>query len=312
MLPSLHLPKKSISVSSPPPRPTTAIKKREEIISSTSVPASIPLAAYKSFAEFQQRISRLKLGDSWHIDFSKSLVTISCHNDDYLLPKFEIFVDPSLQFSLRVFGWMLTEDHDLYGKYERSFANVTLSSLIQEIEQSLFCKGVDIPDPNTTASVQRHVIPRKFSYHEFQQSSSPKRFLQDEFLRSGNCPLLIFGKNQCSSCHGCGANLIYESRRKESRLKEPAKLFAPVKFTAPERIKLALQQNRLKCKQLEEQIEEIRRSLANNSKPVDPQLNQDLLSLFSGCDEKEMPPFMKLFWREQQNYINESKSSSIR
>ena len=212
----------------------------------------------------------------------------------------------------RIFGWMLTEDHDLYGKYERSFANVTLSNLIQEIEQSLLCKGIGIPDPKATASLQRHVIPRKFSYLEFQQSSSPRRFLQDEFLRAGNCPLLISGKNQCSSCLGHGANLIYESRRKESRLKEPAKLFAPVKFTAPERIKLTLQQNRLKCKQLEEQIEEMRQSLADNSKPVDPQLNQDLCSLFSGCDEKDVPPFMKLFWEEKQKYINESKSSSIR
>ena len=95
-------------------------------------------------------------------------------------------------------------------------------------------------------------------------------------------------------------------------MKEPAKLFAPVKFTAPERIKLTLQQSRLKCKQLEEQIEEMRQSLADNSKPVDPQLNQDLCSLFSGCDEKDVPPFMKLFWEEQQKYINESKSSSIR
>ena len=185
MLPSLHLPKKSISVSSPPPRPTTAIKKREENISS-ALPSSIPSAVYKSFADFQQRISKLKLGNSWHIDLSESLVTISSHNNDYLLPKFEIFVDPSLRFSLRDFGWMLTEDHDLYGKYERSFANVTLSNLIQEIEQSLMCKGIDIPDPKATASVQRHVIPRKFSYLEFQQSSSPRRFLQDEFLRSGN------------------------------------------------------------------------------------------------------------------------------
>ncbi len=84
------------------------------------------MAVYKSFPECQQLISKLKLGDSWHIDLSESLATISSHIDEYLLPKFEIFVDPSLQFSLGVFGWMLTEDHDLYGKYERSLANVTL------------------------------------------------------------------------------------------------------------------------------------------------------------------------------------------
>ena len=312
VLPSLHLPKKSLSVSPPPPRSTTAIKKREENISSTVSSSSVSMAVYKSFPEFQQRISKLKLGDSWQIDMSEFLVTIASNIEDYLLPKYEIFVEPSLKFSLRVFGWMLTDDHDLYGKYERSLTNVTLSNLIQEIEQSLLCKGIYIPDAKATASIQRHVIPRKFSFLEYQQSSSQKRWLQDEFLRSANCSLLLLGKNQCSSCLAQGANFIYESRRKESRLNEPAKLFAPIKFTAPERIKLTLQQNRLKCKQFEQQIEDMRQSLANHSKPVDPQLSKDLISLFSGCDEKDVPPFMKLFWEEQQNYIAESKSSSIR
>ena len=312
VLPSLNLPKKSISVPSYSSRDTTSIKKREESSSQIN-PSSIGTnAVYKSFPEFQQRISKLKLGNSWSIDFSESLVTISSHTDNYLLSKFEIFVDSSLQFTLRVFGWLLTDDHDLYMKYERSFINVTLSNFIQEIEQSFLCKGIDIPDVKAAALIQRHVIPKKFSFAKFQQSSSQTRFFQDEFLRSGNCPLLLSGKNQCSSCLAHGANFIYESKRKEVRLKEPAKLTAPVSFTSPERLKLTLQQHRLKCKQLEQQINEMRQSLENESKEVDPQLHQDFLSLFSSCEEKNVPPFMKLFWDEQQKYNKESKSSSIR
>ena len=109
--------------------------------------------------------------------------------------------------------------------------------------------------------IQRHVIPKKFSFAKFQQSSSQTRFCQDEFLRSGNCPLLLSGKNQCSSCLAHGANFIHESKRKEVRLKEPAKLTAPVSFTSPDRLKLTLQQHCLKCKQLEQQINEMRQSL---------------------------------------------------
>ena len=67
---------------------------------------------------------------------------------------------------------MLTDDHDLYGKYERSLTNVTLSNLIQEIEPSLLCKGIYIPGAKATASIQRHVIPRKFSFLEYEHSSS--------------------------------------------------------------------------------------------------------------------------------------------
>ena len=183
---------------------------------------------YKSFLEFHQRVSKLKLGNSWSIDFSDSFITISSYANDYLLPEFEIFVDPSLWFSLHVSGWLLTDDQDLYRTHGRSFANVTLSNLLQEVEQSLFCNVIDIPGVEAAARVQRHIIPKKFSFVKFQQGSSRVRFLQDKFLRSGNCPLLLSGKSQCSSCLSLGANLIYESKHKAVRLKEPAKLTAPV------------------------------------------------------------------------------------
>ena len=178
----------------------------------------------------------------------------------------------------------------MYRNHGRSFANFTLPNLIQEIEQSLFCKGIDVPSVEAAALVQRHIIPKKFSFVKFQQSSSRVRFLQDEFLRSGNCPLLLSGKSQCSSCLSLGENFIYESKRKAVRLKEPAKLTAPVSFTSPVGLKLTLQQNRLKCKQLEQQIEEMKQSVENNSKGVDPQLHQDFISLFSGCEEKMSNP----------------------
>ena len=31
-----------------------------------------------------------------------------------------------------------------------------------------------------------------------------------------------------------------------------------------------------------------------------------------GCDQEHVPPFMKLFWEEQQKYLSPSSSSSIR
>ena len=270
------------------------------------------MAVYNSFTEFQKRISKLKLEDCWNIDCTDSLVTVSSNDSNYVLPKFEIFVEPSLQFSLRVFGWMLTDDHDLYRKHENSLLNVALSNLIHEIDQFLLCKGVNIPSPKALLGIQRHVIPITFSYLKHQQTSSPRRFLQEEFYCSGNCPLFVSDRNQCFSCLAQEASLTYEQRRTEKRLNEPAKLFVPVKCTAPERIKLTPQQNRLKCQQLEQQIEEMRKSLVTHSRPVDPQLSQDLLSLYSGCDEKDLPPFMKLFWEEQQRYINTSSPGSIR
>ena len=56
----------------------------------------------------------------------------------------------------------------------------------------------------------------------------------------------------------------------------------------------------------------MKQSLKINSKPVDSEFNKDFVSLFSGCDQKSVPLFMKLFWEEQQKYIASSSQSSVR
>ena len=53
-------------------------------------------------------------------------------------------------------------------------------------------------------------------------------------------------------------------------------------------------------------------SLELNSEKISPELCADFVSLFSGCDQKDVPPFMKLFWEEQQKYVQSSSRSSIR
>ena len=53
-------------------------------------------------------------------------------------------------------------------------------------------------------------------------------------------------------------------------------------------------------------------ALELNSEKVCPELCADFVSLFSGCDQKDVPPFMKLFWEEQQKYVQSSSKSSIR
>ena len=74
-----------------------------------------PSVCYSSFTEFQNRTIKLKVSDSWAIYNSDSLVTVTCSLPNYLIPKYEIFVKPSLHFTLRVFGWMLTEEHEICG-----------------------------------------------------------------------------------------------------------------------------------------------------------------------------------------------------
>ena len=53
-------------------------------------------------------------------------------------------------------------------------------------------------------------------------------------------------------------------------------------------------------------------ALESNSEKVSPELSADFVFLFSGCDQTDVPPFMKLFWEEQQKYVQSSSKSSIR
>ena len=99
---------------------------------------------------------------------------------------------------------------------------------------------------------------------------------------------------------------------KRAVLTAPAKLNAPVRFTSPDKSKLTLQQKRSKCKQLEREIFNMRKALDSDSKKVSSKLSSAFQKLFAPFNEKEIPPFMKLFWEEQQKYITLSIPASIR
>ena len=99
---------------------------------------------------------------------------------------------------------------------------------------------------------------------------------------------------------------------KKAVLTAPATLNAPVRFTSPDKSKLTLQQKRSKCKQLEREIFNMRKALDSDSKKVSSKLSSAFQKLFAPFNEKEIPPFMKLFWEEQQKYITLSIPASIR
>ena len=62
--------------------------------------------------------------------------------DHYVIQRLDIEVDDSLGLTVRVFGWFLCENHNIYKSTRRSLRNITVSSLIKEIEQLALCIGV--------------------------------------------------------------------------------------------------------------------------------------------------------------------------
>ena len=53
-------------------------------------------------------------------------------------------------------------------------------------------------------------------------------------------------------------------------------------------------------------------SINISSKKICSELSNDLISIYSASDQKNIPPFMKLFWEEQQKYLSCSNLTSIR
>ena len=118
-------------------RSTVGVEKRE-LHNNFDYGLSSPPVVYPDFTNFKQRIFKLKLPESWGIVITDSLVTISCLSPQYILPKFEIFIERSLRFTIRVYGRLLMDDHDLYKKHNRSFSNITSSNFVKELDQYVF------------------------------------------------------------------------------------------------------------------------------------------------------------------------------
>lgn len=89
-------------------------------------------------------------------------------------------------------------------------------------------------------------------------------------------------------------------------MSEPAHLYAPVSKTAPDRIKLTLRGQRLKCADLERQLNEMKSEIAKSSIEVDHNLSNDVTTILS--EAQEVTPFMKLFWRQQKKLLQSSPS----
>jgi len=91
-------------------------------------------------------------------------------------------------------------------------------------------------------------------------------------------------------------------RAKQRRLSEPAHIKASVASTAPERLKLTVQMQRLNCAELEHQV--------RGNEAVDHELLNDLTSIFDDCSSG-MTAFMNLFW-QQQKKLSKSSATGIR
>ena len=91
---------------------------------------------------------------------------------------------------------MLTQEHELYQNYGRSFSNVTLYSFINDIEAHALCQSITITDQKAAI-----YIKKSFSFCQYCENFPGSKFHQDEYFRLVKCKLLVAADNQiCSPC----------------------------------------------------------------------------------------------------------------
>ena len=114
---------------------------------------------------------------------------ISYTEEEFILPKFQLFVQPSLQFYLLVYGWMIGEGHEIYTNHNHSIQYTSLSLLLKEIESFKLCAGVQLPESDTSILLKKHTIPKTFAFTSYEPGQL--RSCELEFIRATDCDLQI-------------------------------------------------------------------------------------------------------------------------
>eukprot|EP00794_Sanderia_malayensis_P002699 gene2699-3120_t len=307
VIPTLNLPIKSIPSSSSAVKPrksADAILEKKSLHASYSEPVGLvdqPVECYQSFYEFSTRANTLKL-TGWNTSNDVSnILSFSFADQVHMVPKYEIHVEEDLSFTVRMLLWSLPATHALYTANQRSVKYITISNLIKLTTALQICPG--LPNQFIGGCIE-HSVPKLYD------STAENPLHQSKWYRPPSCLLLIpQSSEKCAEC------IIIESREKQSlkrkrdNLTLPAKLKAPISSTSSERVKLTLQNYRFENKKLKEEIIIMQEEISQNSLKVDNKLSNDFISIMSGTDETKIPPFMKLFWEEQQKYLSSSKTN---
>ena len=292
-LPTVNMPRRSHDSKPPEPRPAGAVVRDMKPESRSR--------CYKSFCE---RTRSLKSISDWSVKLLEDRRLFKKMVEPYLLPEVEMMiVDDNLGFTVKVFGSYLVHDHPLYLKYRRTMCNVTLSNLVKDLENLKLCTRVNPME--LTSKLFHHVVP--VNHDCMGEEEEQQQFPHKGFWRVKECLLFNEADGICPACQEFNFYTEKAQKAKKSRSIKPAHINAPVSKTDPERIKLTLQGQRLKCAELEQQLTEMRAELLKSSVEIDNELNDDFTQILDSAGTK-VTPFMNLFWQEQKRLFARSNT----
>ena len=163
--------------------------------------------------------------------------------------------------------------------------NVTLSMLVKDLEAYTFCDGVNPSE--MTSKLYHHVVPLNPDLDLNDNEQLPHK----GYWTAKDC-LLICDNSVCESCKEYLLSTSSRGKAKERRESKPAHISAPESKTDPGRIKLTLQGQRLRCADLERQLNEMRVELENTNIEVDHELSNDFCKILNSANDADITPFI--------------------
>ena len=146
-----------------------------------------------------------------------------------------------------------------------------------------------------TSKLFHHVVP--VNHDCMGEEEEQQQFPHKGFWRVKECLLFNEADGICPACQEFN---VYSEKAQKA-------INAPVSKTDPERIKLTLQGQRLKCAELEQQLTEMRAELLKSSVEIDNELNDDFTQILDSAGTK-VTPFMNLFWQVQKRLFARSNT----
>ena len=295
------------------PHQTNTVVRKERNIAQNYIAEEKVTSYYKDIDDLRRKISCLKTLDTWNVDISKTeevVLTYFSKSYDTCIPFVTIIIDDGLGFTIQVLHWYLPENHLLYLTNKRSMKNISVANLVKSCQNLILCN--DGAQENDGCLIT-HAVPKSRKALATSQNEEKPLLPYDSILfkRCVDCIVLIEQSSDISQCSNCIAFDMKIKKKLEVKNKknsEPMKPKAPISATNINRIKITLKQERLRCKQLEKEIEKIKKMFKNTKCPeIDQSMNKDLISIFNE-NYTSVTPFMKLFWEQQQKMFQCSKS----
>ena len=148
-LPTMNLPQKSVEIPKFP--------ERRQIIKTVTESKKTHFP-YRDFPDFTRQMFKRKFGKEWQMDISEEdRLTFKYFSKPYLIPKFQIIIGESLEFTLAIYGCLLLDDHEFYKLFKRSVRNSEMHRIFSEVQSYQLCDGGKDSVGNTSVNV--HSIP---------------------------------------------------------------------------------------------------------------------------------------------------------